>query len=66
MTNQRPKMPSVSLELTPREADVWALFRDGKSTREIASALGMSMGSVQVRLKNAREKMALRTAEGLA
>jgi DNA-binding CsgD family transcriptional regulator len=57
--------PRTSLErvnLTPRERDVLRLLaKDGPSNAEIASALGISIATVRLRLRSATRKLRLST-----
>jgi len=46
-------------ELTPREIQIVSLIKDGKTTKEIASALGIGEGSIDTHRKNIRKKMGL-------
>ena len=47
--------------LTPKEIEVAALVRQGKSTKEIAKILGKASGSVSIHRKNIRKKTSRRT-----
>ena len=49
-------------ELTPREIQIVSLIKDGKTTKEIASALGIGEGSIDTHRKNIRKKMGLNRA----
>jgi len=46
-------------ELTPREIQIVSLIKDGKTTKEIARALGIGEGSIDTHRKNIRKKMGL-------
>ena len=48
---------AATLVLTPREQQVWDLAMAGKTTREIAAALGCSVNSVHTRFAVARDKV---------
>jgi LuxR family transcriptional regulator, maltose regulon positive regulatory protein len=53
--------------LTPREAEVYELLRDGLSNRAIAQALFLSEATVKVHLRHIYEKLGVRTrSEALA
>lgn len=43
-------------DFTPREKEIWDLYKQGKKVREIAAALGMKENSVSRRLQTAKEK----------
>ncbi len=45
--------------LTPREIQIAYLIKDGKTTKEIAEALGIVEGSIATHRKNIRKKLAL-------
>ncbi len=49
-------------ELTPREIQIVSLIKDGKTTKEIARALGIGEGSIDTHRKNIRKKMGLNRA----
>lgn len=44
-------------KLTPREAQVAALVKSGKTTKEIAEIVGLAAGSVDLHRKNIRKKL---------
>ena len=46
-------------DLTPREIQIVSLIKDGKTTKEIARALGIGEGSIDTHRKNIRKKMGL-------
>ena len=46
-------------DLTPREIQIVSLIKDGKTTKEIAKALGIGEGSIDTHRKNIRKKMGL-------
>jgi len=60
--NRTDRRPDPT-ELTPKEAQIWALYEEGKSYREIAEALGLKTTSISTRLMSAKEKIALKNAE---
>ncbi|MEN6374672.1 MAG: helix-turn-helix transcriptional regulator, partial [Smithella sp.] len=45
--------------LTPREIEIAYLIKDGKTTKEIAGALGIVEGSIATHRKNIRKKLGL-------
>jgi PAS domain S-box-containing protein len=45
--------------LTPREIQIASLIKDGKTTKEIATALGIVEGSISTHRKNIRKKLGL-------
>ncbi|MEN6489963.1 MAG: response regulator [Smithella sp.] len=45
--------------LTPREVQIACLIKDGKTTKEIASVLGIAEGSISTHRKNLRKKLGL-------
>ncbi len=45
--------------LTPREVQIAYLIKDGKTTKEIASVLGIAEGSISTHRKNLRKKLGL-------
>lgn len=47
---------SIQYELTPRESEVWKLFRNRKPYKEIANKLFISLDTVKKHLKNIRIK----------
>ena len=52
----RKRLPVVD-QLTPTEARVYALFKEGRSTKEIGAALGMTANSAGRRLAEAKDKV---------
>ncbi|GLI92360.1 helix-turn-helix transcriptional regulator [Methylocystis echinoides] len=60
MTSTTLKNPPTHIvdptKMTPREAEVYALYRAGLTTRQIAEKLGICQGSVGARLTIAKEK----------
>ena len=52
-------------DLTPREIQIVSLIKDGKTTKEIARALGIGEGSIDTHRKNIRKKMGLNRASNL-
>ena len=51
--------------LTPREREVLQLFAEGKTTKEIASSLYVSMKTVEVHRKNIMDKLNIHSIAGL-
>ncbi|MEN6375195.1 MAG: PAS domain S-box protein [Smithella sp.] len=51
--------------LTPREIQIAALIKDGKTTKEIAKTLGIGEGSIDTHRKNIRKKLGLDRASNL-
>ncbi len=51
--------------LTPREMQIASMIKDGKTTKEIAKALGIVEGSIDTHRKNIRKKMGLNRASNL-
>ncbi|MEQ8182004.1 MAG: helix-turn-helix transcriptional regulator, partial [Smithellaceae bacterium] len=45
--------------LTPREIQIAYLIKDGKTTKEIATVLGIVEGSISTHRKNIRKKLGL-------
>ncbi|MEW6335545.1 MAG: GAF domain-containing protein [Thermodesulfobacteriota bacterium] len=55
-----PLLKSIrQFNLTPREIKVAALVRDGKSTKDIASILGIAKGSIDIHRNSIRRKLGL-------
>jgi RNA polymerase sigma factor (sigma-70 family) len=54
---QRADIAARMAELTPREHEVMAMVTDGKSNKEIASALGVSAKTVEVHRARVMDKM---------
>jgi PAS domain S-box-containing protein len=52
-------------DLTPREAQIASLIKDGKTTKEIAKALGIEKGSIDTHRKNIRKKLSLNRTSNL-
>ncbi|NTW77835.1 MAG: PAS domain S-box protein, partial [Syntrophaceae bacterium] len=52
-------------DLTPREVQIASLIKDGKTTKEIARALGIGEGSIDTHRKNIRKKIGLDRASNL-
>ena len=52
-------------DLTPREVQIASLIKDGKTTKEIARALGIGDGSIDTHRKNIRKKLGLNRASNL-
>ena len=59
------RMPGPEL-LTPREADVLELLRDGRSNAEIAMALHVGIETVRTHARNIYRKLGVRTRRDLA
>jgi DNA-binding CsgD family transcriptional regulator len=53
------RLTSINRLLTPREIDVAALVREGKSSKEIAELLTMSVSGVDFHRKQIRRKLGL-------
>ncbi|NTW06982.1 MAG: helix-turn-helix transcriptional regulator, partial [Syntrophaceae bacterium] len=51
--------------LTPREIQIASLINDGKTTKEIAQALGIAEGSIATHRKNIRKKLGLDRSSSL-
>ncbi len=51
--------------LTLREIQIASLIKDGKTTKEIADALGIAAGSISTHRKNIRKKLSLDRASNL-
>ncbi|MFB3817804.1 MAG: response regulator [Candidatus Methylomirabilales bacterium] len=56
---KEPAAPAKGASLTPREHEVLELITQGKSNKEIASALSMAENTVKNHLKNILEKLHL-------
>ena len=54
------------IRLSPREAAVLRLLRDGLSDREIADALGISIHTVRSHLEKIGGKLGLRKRAGMS
>ena len=54
------RLSAQSLLMTPQEIQVATLIREGKVSKEIASALNVSVATVNFHRKNIREKLGLR------
>ena len=52
-------------DLTPREVQVASLIKEGKTTKEVAQALGIEKGSIDTHRKNIRKKIGLDRASNL-
>lgn len=59
-------MKNFTAKLTPREAEIVELIAFGLSQKEIACDLGISANTVDVIVKNAKEKLHLQKAAELA
>lgn len=53
------RLSSLNLLLTPQEVEVATLIRPGKSSKEIADVLGVSVSTVSFHRKNLRRKLGL-------
>lgn len=53
------------MELTPREIDVLQLLKSGRTTKEIAAALDLSIRTVDIHRANIKRKLRLRTGAEL-
>ena len=53
------KLTSRSLNLTPREVQVAALIKDGRTTKEIAELMNVCPGAVALHRNNIRKKLGL-------
>jgi PAS domain S-box-containing protein len=53
------RLSSLHLTLTPQEVEVATLVRQGKSSKEIAEALGISVAAISFHRKNLRAKLGL-------
>jgi DNA-binding NarL/FixJ family response regulator len=57
---------SCLADLTPREREVFQLLAVGKSNKEVASALDMSLGTAKKHRENLQRKLACNSAAALA
>jgi DNA-binding NarL/FixJ family response regulator len=53
------------MDLTPREIEVLQLLKSGRTTKEIATALGLSARTVDIHRANIKRKLRLRTGAEL-
>ena len=61
-----PDVPQErEMELTPREIEVLQLLKSGRSTKEIATALDLSVRTVDIHRGNIKRKLRLRTGAEL-
>jgi PAS domain S-box-containing protein len=58
------KLTSRSLNLTPREVQVAALIKDGRTTKEIAELMNVCPGAVALHRNNIRKKLGLNKKKG--
>ncbi len=59
------KNHSVQAVLTPREREILQLIAEGRSTKEIASALHVSIKTVETHRQHVMEKLGIRSIAGL-
>jgi DNA-binding NarL/FixJ family response regulator len=59
------KQPSATVPLSPREREVLTLIAQGSTNKEIASALGVSFGTVDTHRTNMMRKLKIRNVAGL-
>ncbi len=59
----KPRRPKAKELLTQAQRQVLQLVRKGKSPQQIADALGVSINTVYVQLRNCRERLAVGTTE---
>ena len=57
--------PPVEMPLSPREREVLTLIAQGSTTKEIASKLGVSFGTVDTHRTNLMRKLKIRNVAGL-
>ena len=58
-------MPPPRSRLTPRERELVQLLAEGKSNKEAADTLGISLNTVETHRKNVMSKLHLRSASDL-
>jgi DNA-binding NarL/FixJ family response regulator len=56
---------SVADVLTAREREVVQLIAEGKTTKQIASALGLSVKTIETHRRQAMEKLGIHSVAGL-
>lgn len=63
--NERPAAKDSALQLTPREREIVQLVAEGKSNKEIADALAISVKTVETHRANIMSKLDLRAVADL-
>ncbi|MEW6753284.1 MAG: response regulator transcription factor [Candidatus Latescibacterota bacterium] len=61
----RQKAEATRAELTPREREVLALIAEGRSSKEVAGELCISVRTVETHRQNTMNKLGIHTAAGL-
>ena len=62
---RRPRPGAAAVPLSPREQEVLTLIARGSTTKEIATALGVSFGTVDTHRTNLMRKLKVRNVAGL-